>query len=111
MNIENLSRRFIFINDYDVDYSEFCVSYPGMQIEKLYAAQYDYNKDLLINSVKEYSALYEVIGNSYIVKYELPDDNGISTTIFENGVIVIANHTGEQVGELEPYSFQWNVVN
>ena len=56
--------------------------------------------------VSRLAPVYEAIAGAGIAQYELPAD-GVSRTVFTNGVTVYANHTGapadSPAGRLEAY--------
>ena len=69
---------------------------------------YSDNKPVVVEALKSYMSAYEKINNSNIERYEILG-NGVTKSIFANGVSVYANHTNEKiqspVGDLEPYQF------
>lgn len=86
----------------------FEISYMETESEKLYACVYNKNRELIKSSLEKYQAVYAAIDNSKIEKYELLDNN-VSKTVFENGVVVYANNSSNEVetpiGLLKGYGF------
>lgn len=97
----NLS--FGLINDYDF-------SNQKSQSEKLYAMVYENNKDFIIGTIHKYKSFYDLIKGASIADYEILE-NGVSKTIFDNGVQLYANHNSFEVdspvGKLESYDVKW----
>lgn len=92
---------FTLIGDYDVRFDE-------AQAAKLYGMLFDDNTQLIKELVSDYAGLYKAVASSQITEYEM-SDNGISKTVFENGVVVFANHNNFEVeceiGKLGAYSY------
>lgn len=92
---------FSLIANYDVNFEE-------SQVEKLYGMLFEDNVELISDLVSEYAELYSAVSNSRINSYEFAGD-GITKTVFENGVTVFANHndyeTECEVGSLEAYGY------
>ena len=90
---------FTLIGTYDADYTENCT-------QKLYAAAFEDNFAAMQQMVSRLAPVYEAIAGAGIAQYELPAD-GVSRTVFTNGVTVYANHTGapadSPAGRLEAY--------
>ena len=92
---------FTLIGNYDVSFDE-------AQAAKLYGMLFDDNIKLINSLVSDYSELYNAVTGSRITKYEIAD-NGISKTVFDNGVTVFANHNSREakceIGTLEAYGY------
>ncbi len=88
--------------------NNFEKSYMETTSEKLFACVYSENVDLIKDSLKEYNEIYSAINNSKITSYEFLDEN-LTKTVFENGVVVYANHSSDEInspiGKLLPYGF------
>lgn len=88
--------------------NSFEKSYMETENEKLYACLYKENIEMIKKSVEAYSEIYDAIDNSKIKSYELLENN-ISKTVFENGVVVYANHSSKEIdspiGKLKKYGF------
>ena len=95
---------FTLIHDFDVSYME-----TGS--EKLYGAKFENNRQLIQESVNDYINFMNMVSKSGIERYEvLP--NGVSKTVFDNNVVLYANHTSvaveSPVGVLEGYEYKVN---
>lgn len=92
---------FGIIKDMDTSYME-------TNVEKLYAMVYEDNRQLIKDFVTRYKDIYESVQSSKISDYEILD-NGITKTVFENGISIYANHTSREqdspVGKLDAYGF------
>lgn len=93
---------FTLINDFDVTYME-------TGTEKLYGAKFENNRQLIKESVNDYINFINSISNAGIERYEvLP--NGVSKTIFDNNVVLYANHNSvaveSPIGVLEGYGYK-----
>lgn len=92
---------FTLIGNYDVSFDE-------AQAAKLYGMLFDDNLQLISDLVFDYSELYKAVAGSQIAEYE-KSVNGISKTVFDNGVIVYANHNSCEaqceIGILEGYGY------
>ncbi len=92
---------FTVIGNYDVSYDE-------SQADKLYGMFFDDNQDLIKDSVAALSKLHSAVLGAKINSYDILE-NGITKTVFDNGVEVFANHTNQAgncpLGSLEPYGF------
>ena len=75
------------------NYDTVCAS---SKTEKLYGTKFSSNEDTIISLVSEYKDFYESIKGCGIESYTL-FDNGISKTVFDNGVTVLANHYNNNV--------------
>lgn len=99
---------FAIVGNYSVEYSE-------TNTEKIYAALYEDNKPLIealtAGETDRFAQLYRAAGNSPIESYEIID-KALSKTVFENGTVVYANHSGRSVetalGRFEAYEFKVN---
>lgn len=95
---------FSLIHDYDVSFME-------TGAEKLYGAVYADNRERIRQALEEYAGFYEAVAGARIERYTLLPQ-GISETVFDNGVTLYANHNPQPVlspaGELEAYGFVWN---
>ncbi len=93
---------FTVIGDYDVSYDE-------SQADKLYGMLFDDNQALIKDSIEILSRLYNNVSGAKINAYDILE-NGITKTVFDNGVTVFANHTNQvrncPLGSLEPYGFE-----
>ena len=93
---------FSLIHDFDVDFME-------TDAEKLYGALYKDNKALIQDVLENYTDFFESVSDAAIERYEILSKN-ISKTIFDNGVVLYANHNGEQaespIGILDAYGFR-----
>ena len=93
---------FTLIHDFDVSYME-----TGS--EKLYGAKFENNRELIRETVSDYTNFINAVSKSGIERYEvLP--NGVSKTVFDNNVVLYANHTSvaveSPVGVLEGYEYK-----
>ena len=92
---------FGLIKDMDTSYME-------TGVEKLYAMVYEDNLELIKDSVARYKDIYESVQTSKIADYKILD-NGVTQTVFENGISIYANHTSRQqdspAGKLDAYGF------
>ena len=93
---------FTLINDFDVSYME-------TGAEKLYGAKFENNRQLIQESVNNYKNFINSVSNAGIERYEvLP--NGVSKTIFDNNVVLYANHNNvaveSPIGLLEGYGYK-----
>ena len=90
---------------------DFCTADLDFQTERLYSAVFGSNLAIIEETLKKYEPFYSAIAGSRIENYEI-FDNGISKTVFDNGVILYANHSVKTVvspvGELGPYSVNWS---
>ena len=81
---------------------------------KLYSCSYDYCIELINKSLGQYKDIYSAINGSKIDSYDYIDEN-VTKTVFENGVVVYANHSSKTVnspaGELYGYGFTMEGVN
>lgn len=73
----------------------------------LYGTVYEYNKEKIREVLERYAETYAAIGDAAIDDYTfLP--NGVSVTVFDNGVTLYANHINEKcespVGMLDGYT-------
>ena len=88
----------------------FDVSYIEDQTDKLYATLYKNNKELIETTLSKTESFYKEIAGAGIAKYEMVSD-GISKTVFDNNVVLYANHNNNTVvspvGELKAYEFKW----
>ncbi|MBR5223943.1 MAG: hypothetical protein IKV81_07255 [Clostridia bacterium] len=87
----------------------FHISYMETKAAKLYACDYESNKDMINTYVKNYADIYNAICGSRIVDYQIKE-NGVTVTTFENGSVVYANQTSRDaasdVGTLKGYEFK-----
>lgn len=85
---------------------DFKINDLDIQSEKFYSAKLEYNRELIKNTLERYAPVYAKISGSEITDYQLLE-NGISKTVFDNGVCIYANHTAVKAvtpaGELEAY--------
>ena len=92
---------FSLIKDMDTSYME-------TNAQKLYGMVYEDNLDLIRESVAAYQEIYASVANSKIMKYNILE-NGITQTVFENGISIYANHTSAEqmspAGKLTGYGF------
>lgn len=88
---------------------QFDISYMETNKEKLYACDFEGNKDRIKSYVAKFAEVYGATSGSRIVNYEIAD-NGVTVTTFENGSVVYANHSSESVdsaiGILKGYEFK-----
>ena len=95
---------FTLIHDFDVSYME-------TGAEKLYGAKFDDNKELIQETVNNYTNFINSVSNAGIERYEVLS-NGVSKTIFDNNVVLYANHNSvaveSPVGILEGYEYKVN---
>ncbi len=104
MNAVSTGVRFGFtvIKNYDM----VCVH---SKTEKLYSTKFSDVETTITDLVAKYSDFYESISGSGIESYEIMK-NGITKTVFENGVEVYANHLDKEVktglGSIEPYGLK-----
>lgn len=94
---------FTIINNY---YNEFANSNE----ENLYATLYQDNREIIINTLKKYSDVYDKISGSSIENYDI-DENGLSITKFDNGFVLYANHSNKSIvspiGEVGAYEIKF----
>ena len=92
---------FSLIKNYDVAYDE-------AQVAKLYGMLEEDNIQLIKELISDYSEFYNSIFGTQIIKFEI-SDNGVSKTVFNNGVTVFANHNSYETycetGILEAYGY------
>ena len=92
---------FTFIGNYDVSFDE-------AQAAKLYGMLFEDNMELINDLVTDYDKLYNAVSGAQIVGYEI-SDNGVSKTVFDNGVTVFANHNSFEaeceIGLLKAYEY------
>lgn len=95
---------FKLVHDYDVTYAKLA--------DDLYSTTYSDVEDTLCSSVKEYKACFEATKGKKIISYKITD-SGISETLFENNVVVYANHNNYRVSfsgeEFGAYAFSVSV--
>ena len=78
----------------------------------LYSTVYDNNRQQIIDSLvtKNYSQIYDAVKDARLIEYKI--ENGISTSVFDNGSILYVNQTNKTVnytgGELCAYEFSLN---
>lgn len=93
---------FTLIDNFDVTYTE-------LTGEELYGMVYSDNKVFIKDTLENYLKVYNKINGSNIERYEILE-NGVSKTLFDNGIVVYANHTELEaqspVGVLAPYQFK-----
>jgi len=93
---------FTVAENYDVIFAD-------TQTEKLYGTKYDNTKDTIIKLISDYSELYEKISGCEILKYTI-SENGISETVFDNGITIFANHNNSKTdtgtGVFEAYEIK-----
>ena len=96
---------FTLINNFEMEYTETASG-------KIYGAVYKDNLSGILEILKnesEYVRCFKAIKDSSIASYELLDNN-ISKTVFTNGVVVYANHSGKSVqtefGDFNAYEFK-----
>ena len=69
---------------------------------------YEDNLDLIKDCVSRYQDIYKSVESSRIADYKILE-NGITQTVFENGISIYANHTSKEqespVGKLDAYGF------
>lgn len=94
---------YTVINDYHIEFS-------NLGKENLYATLYQDNREIIINTLQKYEPVYEKISHSSIESYEI-DENGLSITKFDNGVILYANHNNKSIdspiGEIGAYEIKF----
>lgn len=87
----------------------FHISYMETQAKKLYACDYESNKDMINTYVEKYADVYNAICGLRIVDYQIKE-NGVTATTFENGSVIYVNHTSRDaasdVGTLKGYEFK-----
>lgn len=92
---------FTLIGNYDVSFDE-------AQAAKLYGMLFEDNIELINDLVSDYDKLYKAVSGSEIIEYEIAN-NGVSKTVFDNGVTVFANHNGFEaeceIGVLDAYEY------
>jgi hypothetical protein len=93
---------FTLIDKFDVNFTE-------LTGEELYSMVYSDNKEFIKQTLTNYLEIYNKVCDSSIDTYEILE-NGISKTVFANGVTVYANHTElnvqSSIGILAPYQFK-----
>lgn len=94
---------FTLINNFELSDLE-------TQSEKIYASVYKNNRDFIKEITQKYEPFYNLIKGSSIENYEILE-NSVSKTVFDNGVVLYANHKSVKVdspiGTLEPYDVKW----
>ena len=104
----NLS--FSVLYEYDTDFTETDLVYPGMGVNKLYACSFSANKKLINDTLAKYGALYEKLNNASMVRYTALSTS-VTETVFDNGVTLYVNHSGaaadSPVGELAAYEVRY----
>lgn len=104
----NLS--FSVLYEYDTDFTETDLEYPGMGANKLYACDFSANADLISNTMSKYADLYAKIADTGIARYIRLSDS-VTETVFDNGVTLYVNHsdtaTDSPVGELAAYEVRY----
>ena len=104
----NLS--FSVLYEYNTDFTETDMVYPGMGAYKLYACDFNETAQFIRETLDKYSALYKKIGDAGIVRYTMLSDN-VTETVFDNGVTLYVNHsktTAESpVGELAGFEVKY----
>lgn len=92
---------FTLIKNHDLSYSLGYHDY-------LYSSQYEYKKDLIVDTVNKYSDYYKKVSDAKIIKYSVYD-NGLCETVFDNGITAYTNKTDSllqtPVGYIEAKSF------
>lgn len=92
---------FTLIGNYDVSFDE-------AQAAKLYGMLFEDNIELINDLVSDYDKLYKAVSGSEIIAYEIAN-NGVSKTVFDNGVTVFANHNDFEaeceIGVLSAYEY------
>lgn len=87
---------------------KFEKSYMETAAEKLYACVYEETKESVKTAIDKYSEIYKAIDNSKIDNYEILE-NKVTKTTFENGVVVYANTSSDEVdspiGKLAGFDF------
>lgn len=101
---------FSVLYEYDTDFTETDMVYPGMGANKLYACDFSANVTRIRETLSKYSDLYAKIGNANMVRYTAISDT-VTETVFDNGVTLYVNH-GEAaaespVGELAGFSVRY----
>ncbi len=88
---------------------QFHISYMQTNAKKLYACDYEANKEFITTCVEQYKDVYAAICGAVITNYEIMD-NGVTVTTFENGCKVYANISAfeaeSDVGTLAAYEFK-----
>ena len=87
----------------------FETSYMETNAEKLYGCVYDSVKERIAKYVKSYEKVYAQIGGVRLLSYDILE-NGVTVSTFENGKVVYANQTANEVetavGILKAYEFK-----
>ncbi len=76
---------FTLIKNHDLSYS---YGYHDF----LYSSQYEYKKDLVVETVNKYSDYYSKVSDAKIVGFTAYD-NGLTETVFDNGITAYTNKT------------------
>lgn len=88
----------------------FDISYVETGAAKLYGMVYDDNKDFIDKTVTDYNKFYTAVENVAIDRYERISEQ-LSKTVFENGVVLYANHSNNAVesplGTIDAYGYKW----
>lgn len=104
----NLS--FSVLYEYNTNFSETDLVYPGMGANKLYACDFSANADLISESMGKYGDLYAKIADAGITRYTRLSAS-VTETVFDNGVTLYVNHseTAEDspVGELAGFEVRY----
>ncbi len=81
-----------------------------IQTERFYGSVYEDNQEKIVETLKKYEPFYKAINGASIKDYEILPAN-VTKTVFDNGVVVYANHgtskSNSPVGALNAYEVRW----
>lgn len=90
--------------------NNFEISYLDIQTQRLYSSVFEDNKSLIEQTLKKYGPFYAAIKGAAVKDYLILSDN-ISKTVFDNGVVLYANHSASEcespLGDLGAYEIIW----
>lgn len=94
---------FTLVNSFDTS----CLD---IQSQRLYSSVFEDNRDLIAQTLEKYGPFYTAVNGAAVKDYIILSDN-ISKTVFDNGVVLYANHGAQKCespyGSLEAYGIAW----
>lgn len=101
---------FSVLYEYDTDFTETDLVYPGVGANKLYACSFSSNEELISETMGKYADLYEKVADAKMIRYTMLSDS-VTETVFDNGVTLYVNHSDtaadSPVGELAGYEVRY----
>lgn len=95
---------FSLINDFDI-------SCMDIQTQRFYSSVFGNNRELIKQTLEKYEPFYKAISGAGVQDYVILSGN-ISKTVFDNGVVLYANHNAAEcdspAGKLTPYGIIWS---